>query len=146
MTTVRCGKCNVLLNEPSDVSPNERKPCLECGSTSRAFAVSAECKVGLHATAGHALTRGATGRRTEYITPEQQKQGDLVLEWLKSKSTHELLKHPSARLFLELIRKNPAVGDKVLVLFRGRLYDEGFTPSVNPTHFGPPPANKAEVG
>ena len=146
MTTVRCGKCNVLLNEPSDIPPDERKPCPECGSTARAFEVLAQCKVGIHATAGHALTRGATGRRTEYMIPEQQRQGDLVHDWVKCKSTHKLLKHPSARLFRELILNNPVVEDEVLMLFRGCSYDEEMGPTVKPTHFGPPPSGKTKAG
>jgi hypothetical protein len=38
-TVVRCGSCNVLLAEPSDLVAEKRRPCPECGSLVRTFEV-----------------------------------------------------------------------------------------------------------
>src|SRR5262245_16922462 len=38
---IACGKCNAVLDEPSDLSPEKRSPCPHCGSMARAFYVTA---------------------------------------------------------------------------------------------------------
>jgi phage FluMu protein Com len=38
-TVVRCGSCNALLAEPSDLAAEKRRPCPECDSLVRTFEV-----------------------------------------------------------------------------------------------------------
>ena len=38
--TVACGQCGKILNEPSDLSPEKRTPCPQCGSQARVFSVT----------------------------------------------------------------------------------------------------------
>jgi hypothetical protein len=50
-TVVRCGNCLTLLAEPSDLPPEERAPCPECGSKSRQFEVGLTATVATQADA-----------------------------------------------------------------------------------------------
>jgi hypothetical protein len=38
-TRVECGRCGRLLPEPSDLRPESRPPCPDCGSTTRTFSI-----------------------------------------------------------------------------------------------------------
>ena len=42
---VACGACGASLNESPNVTPDQRKPCSQCGSLRRAFGVSAHEKL-----------------------------------------------------------------------------------------------------
>ncbi len=52
MTIVKCGKCGLILDEPSDSQPEKRKHCPSCSSTNRAFEVSFHSKVDVSASVG----------------------------------------------------------------------------------------------
>lgn len=49
MEPVFCAKCGRQLDEPSDLPCAERKPCPDCGSTSRSFYKSAQVNIGINA-------------------------------------------------------------------------------------------------
>lgn len=51
-TVVKCGKCKVALQERSDIQPDQRTPCPECGSTSRHFEVTSLVHIGIRTKAG----------------------------------------------------------------------------------------------
>jgi rRNA maturation endonuclease Nob1 len=57
---MRCGGCGRVLDEPSDTPVSRRKPCAQCGSTSRI--VSVEAKDG-------AVVREGLGVRVRRLSP-----------------------------------------------------------------------------
>lgn len=48
-TTVTCGNCGRVLDERSDVPPEQREPCPVCGSTARSFSIVISASVGVEA-------------------------------------------------------------------------------------------------
>ena len=56
---VACGQCNAVLDERSDLRPDQRPPCPHCGSMARAFSVTASGGIVLGGSADVSLTYGA---------------------------------------------------------------------------------------
>src|SRR5215216_331093 len=58
-TIVTCANCGLLLDEPSDVAAEERRPCPTCGSSHRVIAasgtVAARVHIGARADVEHGL-------------------------------------------------------------------------------------------
>ena len=48
--SARCGNCGDPIDEPTNLAPQDRKPCPSCGSTTRAISVSASDTVTTHAS------------------------------------------------------------------------------------------------
>src|SRR5690242_15913742 len=49
--TVACGKCGEVLNEPPDLSPENRQPCPKCGSKTRTLSVQCTSGIGVGGSA-----------------------------------------------------------------------------------------------
>lgn len=45
---VRCGRCGQILDEPTNLQPEDRKPCPSCGSVVRAITVAASDTLSYH--------------------------------------------------------------------------------------------------
>jgi hypothetical protein len=88
------------------------------------------------------VTHGDTGRSYDFSGAEAEQ----VVSWTKCESTQDLLGHPSAKRFRQLIRSNPLVTAEELVAFRGRFRDDQMYPNVQSSHFGPPPPEKTKPG
>ncbi len=75
--TVACGKCGEVLNEPSDLAPEQREPCPKCGSKTRVFSVTATSGVGIGGSARvrmRATVKTRDDRVAELRTAENLRQ------------------------------------------------------------------------
>lgn len=68
MDGVACGNCGQSLDEPSDLDPAARNPCVGCGSTSRTFAKHLSGSIQIHSSlTAKGKHAGATGRRKWFV-------------------------------------------------------------------------------
>jgi hypothetical protein len=72
--------------------------------------------VGVKATAGYSIQRAGTGRKIDSMTPDEQADDELVVEWRKCTSLRTLRKHKGAKRFLELMKSVPIVTDSTIIL------------------------------
>jgi len=61
-STVKCLKCERILDEPSNLTEAERKPCPTCGSLSRRFELKLEDGFTLYDSVDTKLKRGGKGK------------------------------------------------------------------------------------
>lgn len=67
---IRCNECGRVLEERSDIPPEQRQPCPDCGSLSRAFtktittSIEHKSSLGVKAKSPSGTRRGKSGERT----------------------------------------------------------------------------------
>lgn len=103
-------------------------------------------QIGFSAQIGCSLKRGATGRTTNFETPENHDQETLAKQWAESKNKDEFLSHPAAEKFRSMIREIPLINSTTLVCYRGCYRRSDMLPRPLPHHFGPPPPELTEAG
>jgi hypothetical protein len=88
-SVVRCGNCKALLAEPSDMPPEQRVPCPNCGSTSRQFEKNLTATVVTTGVATDDVTvtapaaeAGATAAEPQ-IKTEQLEHAGFDVQWLQ---------------------------------------------------------------
>jgi len=102
--------------------------------------------VGLFDQPGCSLTRGATGRTTNYESPEHHRQEVLVKRWAEAENREAFLMHPTAKKFGFIISEIPVINDATLVCYRGCYRRPDMLPHPLPHHFGPPPPEHTYAG
>ncbi|OEU66926.1 MAG: hypothetical protein BA863_07960 [Desulfovibrio sp. S3730MH75] len=95
---------------------------------------------------GCSLTRGSTGRTTNFETPEDHLQEALVEQWAKAKNRDAFLSHPNAAKFRSMISETHVINGTTLVCYRGCYRRPDMLPRPLPNHFGPPPPELTEAG
>jgi hypothetical protein len=90
------------------------------------------------------VIRGATGRKTDFLNNAHYEQEKSVKEWVACENEKGFLTHPAANKFRDLISAVQAVGQKEITCYRGRYKSSNMVPRPMPSHFGPPPKEKAE--
>jgi hypothetical protein len=60
--SIRCASCNAMLEESSDTKPESRRPCPDCGSTSRRFDMEINAVVEFHDSLKFVLKSSITGQ------------------------------------------------------------------------------------
>jgi hypothetical protein len=95
---------------------------------------------------GCSLTRGATGRTTNYESPEHHLQEAFVKKWVEAENKEALLSHPTADKFRLMISKALVINGTTLVCYRGSYRRPDMFPRPLPHHFGPPPPELTEAG
>lgn len=103
-------------------------------------------QVGLSVQLGCSLTRGATGRTTNYESPEHHRQEALVKQWAEAENRDAFLMHPTAEKFGSLISEKPVINGTTLVCYRGCSIRPDMLPYPLPHHFGPPPPEHTYAG
>jgi DNA-directed RNA polymerase subunit RPC12/RpoP len=68
--SVHCGECGASLAEPTDILPEDRLPCPNCGSTRRNFGIVLSTGLSLHSSLG--IKGRHEGVKKPFI---EQKQG-----------------------------------------------------------------------
>ena len=104
-----------------------------------------ESKAEASAEASCSVTRGATGRTTDFLTQEQQSTDLLVRDWLSCNTERSFNSHAAHELFLSALGEAPQLQDPIIV-YRGRPISPDKVASLTRTDFGPPPADKAAAG
>ncbi|MBW2741441.1 MAG: RES family NAD+ phosphorylase [Deltaproteobacteria bacterium] len=103
-------------------------------------------QVGLSDQLGCSLTRGATGRTTNYESPEHNRQEALVKQWAEAENREAFLMHPTAEKFGSIISEAPVINGTTLVCYRGCYRRPDMLPHPLPHHFGPPPPEHTDAG
>ena len=103
-------------------------------------------RTGLSDQVGCSLTRGATGRTTNYECTEHHLQETLVKKWAEAENKEVLLSHPTADKFGSMITETPVINGTTLVCYRGSYRRPDMLPRPLPHHFGPPPPELTETG
>lgn len=103
-------------------------------------------QAGLSDQVGCSLTRGATGRTTNYESPEHHLQEELVKKWAGAENKEALLSHPTANKFGSMISETPVINGTTLVCYRGSYRRPDMFPRPLQHHFGPPPLELTEAG
>ncbi|MDP1978711.1 RES family NAD+ phosphorylase [Undibacterium sp.] len=92
------------------------------------------------------VTRGSTGRTTNFLSKEHHAEEREVLEWLESPDLGSLLVHSAVATFENLIRSTEVIAEPTFTAYRGRHFSNHQHPSPTFDEFGPPPADKAPAG
>jgi hypothetical protein len=103
-------------------------------------------QVGLSDQLGCSLTRGATGRTTNYESPEHHRQEALIKQWAEAENRKAFLMHPTAKKFGSIISEAPVINGTTLVCYRGCYRRPDMLPHPLPHHFGPPPPEHTDAG
>lgn len=110
----------------------------------RIVELAAEVCAHAGATVGCELTRGATGRTTRSMDPEEVSDDLLVAEWSRAESVEAMLLHPGAVRFAELMRLQPQRALGTMQAYRGRPQN-AITGDPEPSNFGPPPVARTTL-
>jgi len=103
-------------------------------------------QVGFSDQVGCSVTRGATGRTTNFETSEHQLQEACVIQWAKAENKDAFLSHPAAAKFRSIISETPVINGTTLLCYRGCYRRSDMLPRPLPHHFGPPPPERTEAG
>jgi hypothetical protein len=95
---------------------------------------------------GCSVTRGATGRTTNFETPEHDCQEALVKQWVMSENKDTFLSHPAAEKFQSMISEIPVLNGSIIKCYRGCYRRSDMYPRPLPLHFGPPPLEHTKDG
>jgi phage FluMu protein Com len=106
---VRCGHCGRVLDEPTSIQPHERRPCPDCGATSRQYRIHCEGTVTVYSKLQAKARHGETGRPfLELITGHElsrklgrwvekirliDREKDHYLEKIVDPDTGEIIRH-----------------------------------------------------
>jgi hypothetical protein len=82
-TEVRCGQCNELIAEPSNLPPEQRKPCPNCGATSRNFGVHISAALVIHTDVVAQAELSSAAEKVEKAAHD----AGYELQWLKLPTT-----------------------------------------------------------
>jgi hypothetical protein len=118
--TVSCGFCGEILNERSDLSPEQRTPCPKCGSKTRVFSVNVTDRIGAGDSAAVRMraTVKLMGNRVGELRIAESLRQDL---WTHSKvevdsahPLHGIHRDVEGRAYFEFATKRPTQVHQVI--------------------------------
>ena len=102
-------------------------------------------RLALRSGASASVDRGRTGRILDYHEPHQIQADLLSAEWMRLNSLDQMMSHEARKRFESALLWVPTICPPSK-MFRGRHFDPSDPDRNISTSFGPPPAEKCEIG